>query len=224
MPGSTFDDLQTHNASLIMKSLEVGVFAGPSTAPAVTTLTDPTSKLLMALPAGYGDLGWLSDDGAQFSSDISTSDITGAGSTAPLRSDITADTTTLQVACLETNMQSIGIYTGQDMTAVVPNATSGEVSIAKPTRPVSKFYRVLAIGVDFVDGAGEFYVGRFLPNMKVTDKDDQAFQSSDDSPVTWSVTLTAFEDSTLGYAEKYFWGGPGWFAKLAAMGFTIDDG
>ena len=221
MPGSTFDDLQSHNASLIMKSLEVGVYVGPSTAPAVTTLTDPTSKLLMALPTGWGDLGWLSDDGAQFSSDISTSDITGAGSTAPLRSDITGDTTTLQVACLETNMQSIGIYTGQDMTAVVPDVTSGEVSIAKPTRPVSTFYRVLAIGVDFVDGAGEFYVGRFLPNMKVTDKDDQAYQSSDDSPVTWSVTLTAFEDSTLGYAEKYFWGGPGWFAKLEAMGFTV---
>ena len=218
MPGSTFDDLQKHNAGLIMKSLEVGVFVGPSTAPAVTTLTDPTSKLLMELPTGWGDLGWLSDDGAQFSSDINTSDITGAGSTAPLRSDITADTTTLQVACLETNMQSIGIYTGQDMTAVTPSA-SGEVSIAKPTRPVSTYYRVLAVGVDFVDGAGEFYVARFLPRVKVTDKDDQAYQSSDDSPVTWSVTLTAFEDSTLGYAEKYFWGGPGWFAKLADMGF-----
>jgi hypothetical protein len=219
MTGTTFDDAQTHNAALIMKSLEVGVFIGPSTAPAVTTLTDPTDKLLMALPAGYGDLGWLSDDGAQFSSDISTSDITGAGSTAPLRSDITADTTTLQVACLETNMQSIGIYTGTDMTAVTPNATSGEVSIAKPTRPVSQYYRVLAIGVDFVDGSGEFYVARFLPRMKVTDRDDQAYQSSDDSPVTYSVTLTAFEDPTLGYAEKYFWGGPGFFAKLADMGF-----
>lgn len=220
MAGTTFDDVQSHDLSLIMKSLEVGVFVGPSTAPAVTTLTDPTDKLLMALPTGYGDLGWLSDDGAQFSSDISTSDITGAGSTAPLRSDITADTTTLQVACLETNLQTIGLYTGQDMTAVTPNATSGEVAIVKPTRPVSKYFRVLAIGVDFVDGAGEYYVGRFLPMMKVTDKDDQAYQSSDDSPVTWSVTLTAFEDPTLGYAEKYFFGGPGWSAKLDAMGFS----
>jgi hypothetical protein len=220
MAGTTFDDVQQHNASLIMKSLEVGVFVAPSTAPAITSLTDSTDKMLAALPTGYSDLGWLSDDGSQFSSDISTSDITGAGSTAPLRSDITADTTTLQVACLETNLQSIGIYTGTDMTTVTPNATSGEVKISKPTRPVPTYYRVLAIGVDFVDGAGEYYVARFLPRMKVTDKDDQAYQSSDDSPVTWSVTLTAFEDPALGTAEEFFFGGPGWFAKLAAMGFS----
>jgi hypothetical protein len=220
MTGTTFDDLQTHNASLIMKSLEVGVFVGPSTAPAVTTLTD-TDKLLKPLPTGYGDLGWLSDDGAQFSSDISTSDITGAGSTSPLRSDITSDTTTIQVACLETNMQSIGIYTGTDMTAATPDAATGELGIAKPVRPVSQYYRVLAVGVDLVDGSGEYYVARFLPRAKVTDRDDQAYQSSDDSPVTYAVTLTAFEDPTLGYAEKFFWGGPGWFAKLADMGFTV---
>jgi hypothetical protein len=116
-------------------------------------------------------------------------------------------------------MQSIGIYTGTDMTTVTPNATSGEVKISKPTRPGSKYYRVLAIGVDLVDGAGEYYIARFLPRAKVTDKDDQAYQSSDDSPVTWSVTLTAFEDPALGTAEEFFYGGPGWFAKLAAMGF-----
>jgi hypothetical protein len=220
MAGSTFDDMQSHNASLIMKSLEVGVFVAPYSAPSITTLTDSTDKLLTALPTGWSDLGWLSDDGAQFSSDISTSDITGAGSVTPLRSDITGDTTTLQVACLETNMQSIGIYTSTDMTAVTPDSTSGEVSIAKPTRPASKFYRVLAIGVDFVDGSGEYYVARFLPRAKVTDKDDQAYQSSDDSPVTWSVTFTAEVDSVLGTSEKYLFGGPGWFAKLADMGFA----
>ena len=220
MPGSTFYDLQTHDLSLIMKTLEVGVFVAPYTAAAITSLTDPTTKLLMPLPEGYGDLGWLSDDGSQFSSDINTSDITGAGSTAPLRSDITGDTTTLQVACLETNMQSIGIYTGQDMSTVVPDVTSGEVKISKPTRPVSKYYRVLAIGVDLIDGAGEYYLARYLPRAKVTDKDDQAHQSSDDSPVTWGVTLTAFEDPALGTAEDWYFGGPGWFAKLAAMGFA----
>jgi hypothetical protein len=219
MPGSTFDDLQKHDLTLIMKTLEVGVFVAPMTVPAITSLTD-TDKLLKPLPTGFGDLGWLSDDGSQFSSDISTSDITGAGSTSPLRSDITADTTTLQVACLETNLQSIGLYTGQDMSAIVPDAATGEVKISKPSRPVSRHYRVLAIGVDFVDGAGEYYIARFLPRAKVTDKEDQAHQSSDDSPVTWGVTFTAFEDTALGTDEEFYFGGPGWFAKLEAMGFA----
>jgi hypothetical protein len=221
MAGTTFDEMQSHNASLIMKSLEVGVFVASYSAPAITTLTDPADKMLMALPTGYGDLGWLSDDGAQFSRDVSTSDITGAGSVEPLRSDVTSDTTTLQVACLETNLQSIGIYTGADMSTVTPNATSGEVGIAKPTRPAARYYRVLAVGVDLVDGSGELYVARFLPRAKVTDFDDQSYQSSDDSPVTWSATLTGFTDPVLGYSEKYIWGGPGWFAKLEDMGFTV---
>lgn len=219
MAGSAFDDVQQHNASLIMKSLEVAVFVAPMTVAAITALTDSTDKMLKALPVGFGDLGWLSDDGAQFSSDINTSDVTGAGSTAPLRSDITGDTTTMQVACLETNLQSIGVYTGTDTSTLVPDVTSGELVISKPTRPVSRHYRLLAIGVDFVDGSGEYYVARFLPNAKVTDKDDQAYQSSDDSPVTWGVTFTAFEDPALGTDEQYFFGGPGWFAKLDAMGF-----
>lgn len=219
MAGTTFDDLQTHNAALIMKSLEVGVFIAPYSAATITTLTDPTDKLLMALPSGWGDLGWLSDDGAQISRDINTSDITGAGSVEPLRSDITSDTPSLQVACLETNVRSLGLHIGVDMTAVTPDATSGEVSVAAPTRPANKFYRVLAIGVDLVDGSGEYYVARYLPRAKVTDVDDQSYQSSDDSPVTWAATLTGMKDPVLGYAQKYYFGGPGWYAKLADMGF-----
>lgn len=220
MAGTTFDDLQTHNAALIMKSLEVGVFIAPYSAATITTLTD-TDKLLKALPTGWGDLGWLSDDGAQISRDINTSDITGAGSATPLRSDVVSDTPTLQVACLETNARSIGLHVGVDMTAITPDATSGEVGVAQPSRPATKFYRVLAIGVDLVDGSGEYYVARYLPKAKVTDVDDQAYQSSDDSPVTWAATLQGMVDPVLGYPQKYFFGGPGWFAKLADMGFTV---
>jgi hypothetical protein len=218
MAGMTFDQLQQHNAALIMKTLEVGVFSADYSADAITTLTD-TDKLLKALPTGYGDLGWLSDDGAQFSRDVDQSDITAAGSVEPVRSDITSDVTSLQVSCLETNLRTIGLYTGADMSIVTPDATTGEVGIAKPTRPAIKYYRILGIGVDLND-AGEYYVARFLPRAKVDDFDDQNYQSSDDTPNTWSVTLKGFTDPVLGYSEKYFFGGPGWYAKLAQMGFA----
>lgn len=218
MAGTTFDELQQHNAALIMKTLEVGVFSADYSADAITVLTD-TDKMLKALPAGYGDLGWLSDDGAQFSRDVDQSDITAAGSVEPVRSDITSDVTSLQVSCLETNLRTIGLYTGADMSTVTPDATSGEVGIAKPTRPAIKYYRILGIGVDLTD-AGEFYVARFLPRAKVDDFDDQNYQSSDDTPNTWPVTLKGFTDPVLGYSEKYFFGGPGWHAKLADMGFS----
>lgn len=217
MAGVAYDDLQQRNAALIMKALQGSVFVAPFSATAITALTD-TDKLLKTLPPEYEDVGWTSDDGAQFSRNVDTSDITGWGSVEPLRSDVTADTTTLQLACLETKKATIGLYTGADMDAVTPDATSGEVAIEKPARPGFRYYRTLAVAVDLTDD-GEYYIARFLPRARVTDYDDQNFQSSDDSPVTWAVTMTGYEDPTLGYSEKYFFGGPGWTAKLAAAGF-----
>jgi hypothetical protein len=218
MAGISYDELQQRNAALIFKALQGSVFAAPFTAPAIDTLTD-TDKLLKALPADYEDVGWLSDDGAQFSRNVDTSDITAWGSVEPVRSDVTQDTTTLQITCLEARKATIGLYTGADMSTVTPDASTGEVSIEKPARPGFQYYRVLAIAVDLTD-AGELFIARFLPRARVTDYDDQSFQSSDDSPITWPVTMTGYEDPVLGYSEKYFFGGPGWSTRLAAMGFS----
>ncbi|MFG2001684.1 hypothetical protein ACGFNU_21290 [Spirillospora sp. NPDC048911] len=218
MAGVAYDDLQQRNAALIFKALQGSVFIAPSSATAITTLTDSSDKLLAALPANYEDVGWTSDDGAQFGRDVDTSDITGWGSVEPLRSDVNSDVTTLQIACLETKKATIGLYTGADMTTNVPDTTSGELSIEKPARPAFRYYRVLALAVDLTDD-GEYYVARFLPRARVTDFDEQTYQSSDDDPVTWSVTLTSYQDPVLGYSEKYIFGGPGWASRLDAMGF-----
>ena len=218
MAGSAYDDIQQRNAALIFKALQGSVFVAPSSAAAISTLTDPADKLLATLPAGYEDIGWTSDDGAQFGRDVDTSDVTGWGSVEPLRSDVNSDVTTLQVACLETKKTTIGLYTGADMATATPDPTSGELVIDKPARPGFKYYRVLALAVDLTDD-GEYYVARYLPRSRVTDYDEQAFQSSDDDPVMWSVTLTGYEDPTLGVSERYFFGGPGWAARLADMGF-----
>jgi hypothetical protein len=218
MAGVSYDDLQQRNAALIFKALQGSVFVAPESAAAITTLTD-TDKQLKTLPDDYEDVGWTSDDGAQFSRDVDTSDITGWGSVEPLRSDVTSDVTTLQIACLETKKSTIGLYTGADMSAVSLDASTGEVSIEKPARPGFRYYRVLAIAVDLTDD-GELYVARFLPRARVTDFDDQNLQSSDDSPITWPVTMTGYEDPVLGYSERYLFGGPGWAARLSAMGFS----
>jgi|SRR5690606_26110129 len=218
MAGAAYDDVQQRNAALIFKALQGSVFIAPYSAAAITSLTDPADKLLAPLPEGYEDLGWTSEDGAQFSRDVDVSDINGWGSVEPLRSDVNSDVTTLQVACLETRKATIGLYTGADMDTNVPDGTSGELSIEKPARPGFRYYRVLALAVDLSDD-GEYYVARFFPRARVTDYDDQSFQSSDDNPVTWSATLTGYTDPVLGYSERYLFGGPGWAARLADMGF-----
>jgi hypothetical protein len=217
MAGTSYDDMQQRNAALVMKALQGSVFIAPFSAAAIATLTE-SDKMLTALPAGYEDVGWTSDDGAQFSRSVDTSDITAWGSVEPVRSDVTSDVTTLQIACLETRRVTIGLYTGADMNTVTPDPSTGEVGIEKPARPGFQYYRALALAVDLTDD-GELYVARYLPRARVTDYDDQSFQSSDDSPITYPVTMTGYEDPVLGYSEKYFYGGPGWSARLAAMGF-----
>lgn len=172
---------------------------------------------LTALPTGWDDLGWLSGDGASFSRDVATSEVTSWGSVSPTRSDVTSDTSTLTVVAQETKLLTIGLATGADLAAVLPTAGTGEVAISKPARPSSKFYRVLSLAVDSGD-AGEIYVGRFLPRAKVTSYGEQSFGGGDD-PISWGVTFTGYEDSTLGYSERWLFGGAGWSSLLTKMGF-----
>ncbi|MEU6033972.1 hypothetical protein ABZ801_01040 [Actinomadura sp. NPDC047616] len=216
--GLTYEALAEKKNQLIRKALNGSVFIAPITAPPITKLTDPTDKLLAQLPEEYEDLGWAGDGGSQFGRDVDTSNVNAWGSSEPVRSDINSDVTTLQVTALETKRLTIGLYLGKDMRNVSPDSASGEVSIRKPARPSTLHYRVLALAVDETE-AGEIYVARFFPRMRVTDFEEQAFQSSDDDPITYGMTFTAFNDAALGYSQDDLFGGPGWAALTADMGF-----
>lgn len=223
MAGSKYDVLKDKQTELIRKALDGSAFIASIDADPIDQLTDAADSLLKPLPASvgaampWGDLGWLSGDGAAFSRDVSTSDISSWGSVSPTRSDVTADSSTLTVACQETNMRTIGLATGMDMSSVVPTVGSGEVQVQKPSRPSSKFYRLLTIAVDQGD-AGEIYVARYMPRAKVTGFSEQSFGGGDD-PIMWGVTFTGYEDSDVGFSESWIFGGPGWKALLVQMGF-----
>lgn len=177
----------------------------------------PAGISLAPLAVGYDDLGWLSSDGAQFSRDVSASEVNSWGSVSPTRTDVTSDTTTMTATAQETKLLTIGLATGADLSGIVPAVNTGEVSIAKPSRPKSKHYRVLSLAVDQGD-AGEIYVARFLPRAKVTSYAEQSLGGGDD-PITWGVTFSGEEDNDLGYSERWIFGGEGWNALLGDMGF-----
>ncbi|MCO6011414.1 hypothetical protein NE236_41340 [Actinoallomurus purpureus] len=217
MAGVAFDTLQNKQNELIRRTIDGSVFLAPITASAITTLTD-TDKLLRALPVGYEDVGWIDDSGAVFARSVDTANATSFGAVEPTRSDITKDTTTVKIICQETKRATIGLYSGADMTGITADATTSEVDIAKPARPAFQHYRCLILGVDLTD-AGELYIARFLPRVRVTDYDDQKFQSKADDPLTFGVTLTAYIDSTLGYSSRDLYGGQGWAALKTQMGF-----
>lgn len=217
MPGVLYDDLQTKKNQLVRKALDGSAFLAPYSADAITTLTDPTDMLLKELPEGYGDLGYVSTDGFSFGRDVEEGGIRAHGATDPVRSDITADTATLTVQCIETKLETIGLYTGAAFDSLEADAVSGELVIDKPRRPTSRYYRVLKVSVDLTDD-GEIYIARYFPRAKVTSFDEQAFSSDGENAITWPVTLTAFVDSAEGCSERWMFGGPGWNALLADMG------
>jgi hypothetical protein len=227
---ANYEALKNKQTELIRKALDGSVFINTDltdtlgTELATWSLTqatgvDPNKVIDLApLPAGFEDLGWLTGDGAAFSRDVSSSEVTSWGSVSPTRTDITADTTTLSVTAQETKLITIGMATGADLSAVEAALDTGEVKISKPSRPKSKHYRVLALAVDQGD-AGEIYIGRFLPRAKVTGYSEQTFGGGDD-PIVWGVTFTGEEDSLLGFSEQWLFGGPGWDALVDDMGFT----
>lgn len=215
---ATLSDLRKAQEELVRKALDGAVFRAPATAEHITAaaLFD-VGGALKTLPTGYEDQGLLSTDGFSFSRDVSTSSINAFGRTAAVRSDVSSDTDTLNFTAIETNRQTLELGTG----AVIPagaRGANGAVEIKKPARPQTRSYRWLSVAQD-ENEYGEIYICRYLPRGKITSYGDQAFGSGDE-PIGWAATITGENDSTWGSPGSWIFGGPGWNAKLSAMGFT----
>lgn len=213
------DALQNIQRDLIRKALTGSVFIAAKSAATIaeTSLFDGATGDLVALPTGYSDLGMLTNAGAQFTRAINTSDVESWQSKTASRSDVTSDSTTLQLAAQETKLATIGMYLGVD-TATVSAGSNGVVRVNMPETAADRYYRVLSLAVDESD-LGEIVVGRYMPNAKVTNFDSQSFAKGDD-PILYPVTLTGYKDDTLGFSHSWFFGGAGWKARLVAMGLT----
>lgn len=220
----TFDDLTEKKEQLVRKPLDGSCFIAPTTADHidVATLFSATAGSvgqIQTLPTGYIDLGLLNPDGMSFARETSTSDIMAFGRQTPVRSDVTADTTTLSVTAIETSLATIGFGTGATLLAG-SRGTNGAVQIKKPPRPSAKEYHVLGVAVDQNPETGrEIYICRYLPRGKVTAFGDQVFGGTD-NPIAWNATITGQMDSEWGASESWLFGGPGWNDLLVDMGFT----
>lgn len=212
MPYSSLKDKKTE---LIRKARDGSVFIADMSVAGITTLTTGAGAALATLPVGYKDLGWISQDGASYARTTEVSEVNSFGSVEPTRSDTTRDTITLSITAQETRLETLGLYTGADVASIESAATTGEVQIAKPSRPGFRHYRLLGLFVDDGDD-GEIYIARFMPRARVTEVGEQAFTDGDE-PISYPVTFQGFEDSTLGYSHKWFFGGPGWQALLTEM-------
>lgn len=207
--------LAERNTGNIRKGLQGSVFIAASTAPAVTAaaMFDTATGDIKALPAGYTDLGWLSDVGAKRGRAVTSTDISGWGSNTPLRADITKDTSTLVIECLETKFETMALAASIDPTTIVPNPTNGVIEVQQALVTSAATYRVLVVSAD-EQGTGEYIIASFFPRMSVTAYGDQIY-ANQAAATTWPFTFTAYPDPVLGYSLDTFYGGA---ANLAIVG------
>lgn len=211
-----FSTYQSLNGALKRKANLGAVLLAAPTATAPTTLTGSDSTLA-AKPTGYNDLGWTTDDGATMSRSVDKNDITGWQGLAPIRSDVTSDVETIAVTFHETNAYVINTYFGVNLSALVPDAASGEVSWAKPSTPDPVYARMLILSRDTISNQ-EFLFARSYPRVSVTDWDDLQFGKNDDG-IVYGMTFTAYNDDVLGYTVKTFLAGIGVKTNGTAMRF-----
>jgi hypothetical protein len=205
----------------LMTANGAGLTGGTTPAVGVATTTPGVSVDLATLPAGYEDLGWVNSDGVSYGRETEVSDVTSFGSVEPTRSDVTRDTITMSVTAQQTSLLTLGLYTGADTTALTATAGTGEFSIAKPTIPGFRYYRVLGLFIDRDDFGREIYLARYMPRARITEWGEQQFTDGDD-PIQYNMTFTGYEDSAVGYSHRWIFGGPGWLAQLANMGIDQD--
>lgn len=214
-----FSSLQTRNTDLIRKSLDGLVLVAASSASLPTSLTTGASGDLVPLPSGYLDVGWLDKgDGTVQGRKVDSAEVTSWGSALPTRRDITKADNTIAFTLQETNRKALELYHGITLATGGFDPTTKEVAFTEASRPATIFYRVLVLWTDLT-GTDAIFGGSLYPRASVTDLQDIKLTDAGD-PVARKVTMTAYVDSSAGFAVKHLYGGPGWISRLTAMGWS----
>jgi hypothetical protein len=195
----------------IRKQLVQAVFAADYGTAAITAPFNPTDGTLAAIPAGYVPVGYTSDDGVTFTSDLSMADVTSSQATEPTRSDVESDVLSAQFAPQETNAATVALYEGLPLsgTGALPEIGSAW-QWDRATTPANPYRRLLFIGLDYNDAGQAIYVVKFFPRARLTGKDDEQWARSTETQRP--VTFNAYRDSALNTACRNWVDGPGWRA------------
>lgn len=215
MSVASFDSIRDTNTRLIRKALAGVVFVKryePEDDP-ITQIYTTAAGLI--IPPGYIDVGAISKSAAvRFARETSNSDVESWGFGEPTRRDIVRDVTTMQFTMQESKKQVFELYNSVDLSQVTADE-DGNVIVDKPSRPQRLDWRAFTLSKDG-DGPDSIYFLKWLPNAQVTSIEDQSW--SEDSEVSYTVTMTGYEDPALKTAVREVWGGPG--LDAAAMGFS----
>lgn len=218
-----FGDVEAHNDELVRKALGIIVAVAPYSSAAITSILDSTNGNLAALPAGYVQLGRLTDDGASFARETEVSEIFGHASVNPARSDTRRAMKRMSLTLLEVRKKGLelaqGVSSLGETVSKIPATTGNQqVKWDEPSQPTYPYLRMIAIAMDITNN-GEMYVARHALRCKVTEVGEEVW-SDQDQAMTTPLTFTFYDDATAGTPLRHFRGGPGYGQVITNEGFT----
>lgn len=168
--------------------VQVAVDGVVSVAPTATTA--PTDAAT-ALPAGFVDLGYVSEDGVTETTNQATEQIRAWQNATVVRTVVTEGDVQLAFTLIQTSADVLAFYYGGTV-----SASDGSI-VVDPTveRPRQ------ALVLDIIDGEERIRV--FAPEAQITEVGDIVYQSG--APIGYEVTVTCHYNDTLnGSVKKWF--------------------
>jgi hypothetical protein len=201
-------ELLLNNAANMFKALGGIIFGADLTTAIPSAFTQNTTADLIQLDTTlwhrYGLV--TQKDGVNFGRSTKTSDDTSWGYVESTRSDIIEDAVSAQFTMQEVNRWSQEVYDMVDLSAVHPDATTGEVAWNKPALAVPVYKRLIYMAVDGT-GTSRRYRFKIMPKGQIVAVKDESWSNA--SATDFPVTIQAKTDPTLGYAVRTVMAGPG---------------
>lgn len=219
---AVFAEIKTSNQENLWKALDAILAIAPydQVELTATDIFDSATGALKALPAGWVQAGYLTEDGISFPASMNVSDVTSLGSASPTRRDLQSMDRTVSATAQELNRLVLEQRYGVDLATVAPSA-AGVVEITQPDLPTLKHGQLLVVGKDSGPG-GERYRAKYHPNVQVTEVGDETWNNQDnvmESALTYTAYNRAGEETSFGYPVRE-WIAFGSVEAANAAGFT----
>lgn len=201
----------------MFKAIGGFIVTAPLTVAIPSAFTTGTTADLIQLPATWRRLGLISKkDGVDFSRNVKTDTEESWGYNEPTRTDITSDITSAKFTLQQTSRAALELYDFVDLSAVTPDAQTGEVAYNKPTISSPIYYRMIYVAVDGA-GTDRRYRIKIMPRAQVAAVADESWNQANATQFT--LTMQATVDTALGYAVRNVYAGPGQKSRNASEGF-----
>lgn len=201
-PGQIFKGL--YGSCLVQDYSTNNNFATYSPFDAATGLLNSTLRTT----DGFTDLGYLDENGVEFTPTLTMADTNGWQTRQPLRADVTVDTEQAMFTCLQSNPIVDALFEGLPLSSAGVQGATG-YNVVHPVVPQLVYRSFLFIGVDGTTSNPAF-MAKLYPKAAIIKVDKQDLQAK--TEVQYKITVQAYPDSVAGYTRKLFREGPAWRA------------